>query len=84
MNVPRCSNPAIRVIEVPGRKLRYAIPGLRRVIAKLAPSIVVSSEANLNLCTLIAVRTLPRSRQPKFILREVGSPSIAQSDDPYR
>jgi glycosyltransferase involved in cell wall biosynthesis len=77
-------DPAIRVLEVPGKKLRYAIPGLRRVIRDLAPSVVVSSEANLNLCTLIAVRTLARRRRPKLILREVGSPSLAQISDPYR
>ena len=76
-------DPAIRVIEVPGRHLRYAIPGLRRMIRAEAPALVVSSEASLNLCTLIAVRTLPRRCRPKLILREVGSPSIAQRRDPY-
>jgi glycosyltransferase involved in cell wall biosynthesis len=77
-------DPAVRVVEVPGRQLRYAIPGLRRIIRAMAPAVVVSSEANLNLCTLIAVRTLPRRRRPKLVLREVGSPSIAQHHDPYR
>jgi hypothetical protein len=43
-------DPAIRVVEVPGRQLRYAIPGLRRVIRAEAPAVVVSSEASLNLC----------------------------------
>jgi glycosyltransferase involved in cell wall biosynthesis len=77
-------DPAISVVEVPGRKLRYAIPGLRRLIRGVAPDIVVSSEACLNLCTLVAVRTLPRRSRPKLVLREVGSPSIAQYHDPYR
>jgi glycosyltransferase involved in cell wall biosynthesis len=77
-------DPAIRVVEVPGRQLRYAVPGLRRVIAAMAPRLVVSSEAGLNLCTLVAVRTLPRHGRPKLVLREVGSPSIAQYRDPYR
>lgn len=77
-------DPAIRITEVPGRQLRYAIPGLRRMIGTAAPALVVSSEASLNLCTLIAVRTLPRRRRPKLILREVGSPSIAERHDPYR
>ena len=81
-------DPAISVVEVPGRHLRYAIPGLRRLIRGMAlgdmpPSVVLSSEASLNLCTLIAVRTLPRRSRPKLVLREVGSPSIAQDHDPY-
>lgn len=76
-------DPAIRVVQVPGGKLRYAIPGLRRAIRTLAPGIVVSSEAALNLCALIAVRTLPRPDRPKLVLREVGSPSVAQHNDPY-
>lgn len=77
-------DPALRVVEIPGRHLRYAIPGLRRVIRAEAPAVVVSSEANLNLCTLIAARSLPRQSRPKVILREVGSPSIALCRDPYR
>jgi len=81
-------DPAISVVEVPGRHLRYAIPGLRRLIRDMAlgdtpSSVVLSSEASLNLCTLIAVRTLPRRSRPKLVLREVGSPSIAQDHDPY-
>jgi glycosyltransferase involved in cell wall biosynthesis len=76
-------DPVIRVTAVPGRQIRYAIPGLRRLIRAMAPDLVISSEAALNLCTLIAVRTLSRGRRPKLILREVGSPSIAQHRDPY-
>jgi len=76
-------DPAIRVIPVPGRHMRYAIPGLRRAIRDLAPRVVISSESGLNLCTLIAARTLPRRNRPKIVLREVGSPSIAQYRDPY-
>ncbi len=77
-------DPAIRVAEVPGRHLRNAIPGLRRAIRAAAPAVVISSEASLNLCTLIATRTLPRRSRPKLLLREVGSPSIALDRDPYR
>lgn len=76
-------DPSIRVIEVSGGKLRYAIPDLRRAIRALAPAVVLSSEANLNLCALLAVRTLPRGSRPKLVLREVSSPSIAQHRDPY-
>lgn len=76
-------DPAIHVTEVPGRKLRYAIPGLRRLMRDMAPAVVISSEAGLNLCTLVAVRTLPRHSRPKLVLREVGSPSVARHRDPY-
>jgi glycosyltransferase involved in cell wall biosynthesis len=77
-------DPAVCVTAIPGRQLRYAIPGLRHVIRHIEPAVVVSSEAGLNLCTLIAVRSMPRRHRPKLILREVGSPSIAQHRDPYR
>lgn len=77
-------DPSIRILQVPGRKLRYAIPGLRYAISKLAPAIVLSSEASLNLCTLAAVRLLAGRDRPKLVLREVGSPSIARHRDPYR
>ena len=77
-------DPSIRVIEVPGRKLRYAVPGLYWAIGSMAPALVISAEANLNLCTLIAVRSLSRLNRPKLVLREVGSPSIGQYRDPYR
>ena len=79
----RLLDPSITVVEVPGTKIRYAVPGLRRLVRDLAPAAIVSSEAALNLCTLIAVRTLPRRQRPKLVLREVGSPSIAQHRDPY-
>jgi hypothetical protein len=75
-------DPAVDVVEVPGRQLRYAIPGLRRVIRAIAPAVVVGSEASLNLCLLIAVRSLLRQSRPKVMLREVGSPSVAQYHDP--
>jgi glycosyltransferase involved in cell wall biosynthesis len=76
-------DPMITVVEVPGRQMRYAIPGLRRLIRDVASRVVISSESGLNLFTLIAVRTLPRQNRPKLVLREVGSPSIALYRDPY-
>jgi glycosyltransferase involved in cell wall biosynthesis len=79
----RLLDPAIRVVQAPGRQLRYAVPGLRRLIRDTAPAVVISSEASLNLCTLVAVRTLPPASRPKLVLREVGSPSIALHRDPY-
>ena len=77
-------DPAIPVTVIPGPHLRYAVPGLRQVIRVIEPAVIVSSEAALNLCTLIAVRTVPRRSRPKLVLREVGSPSIALHRDPYR
>jgi len=74
---------AVAVAEIPGRQIRYAVPGLRQAIRDLGPAAIVSSEASLNLCTLVAVRTLPRRSRPKLVLREVGSPSLAQDHDPY-
>lgn len=76
-------DPSVRTIEIPGRRIRYAIPGLRRLIRTLAPRLVISSESNLNLCSLAAVRLLPRASRPRLVLREVGSPSVAQERDPY-
>jgi glycosyltransferase involved in cell wall biosynthesis len=76
-------DPAVRVVEIPGRRIRYALPGLRRLIPAINPRLVLSSESNLNLWTLAAVRSLPRRRRPKLILREVGSPTVARQYDPY-
>jgi glycosyltransferase involved in cell wall biosynthesis len=61
--------------------MRYAVPGLRRSIRALAPSIVVSSGIpSLNLATLVAVRTLPSGQRPKVVLREAAVPSMARHD----
>jgi glycosyltransferase involved in cell wall biosynthesis len=76
-------DPSIPVVEVPGGQIRYAVLGLRRSLRDLRPAAVISSEASLNLCTLIAARTLPRRKRPKVVLREVGSPSFAERHDPY-
>lgn len=74
-------DPAVDVVIVPGHRMRYAVPGLRRVIRTLAPSVVVSSGIpSLNLATLVAVRTLARGRRPKVVLREAAVPSMARQD----
>jgi glycosyltransferase involved in cell wall biosynthesis len=74
-------DPAVRVIIVPERRMRYAIPALRRVIRTLAPAIVASSGIpSLNLATLLAVRMLSRRHRPKLILREAAVPSMARLD----
>jgi glycosyltransferase involved in cell wall biosynthesis len=76
-------DPSIPVTGIPGGQLRYAIPGLRRAMRMIGPTVIVSSEAALNLCTLIAARTIARDNRPKIVLREVGSPSVARHRDPY-
>jgi glycosyltransferase involved in cell wall biosynthesis len=76
-------DPAIPVIPIPGQRIRYALPGLRRAMRALVPRTVLSSESNLNLWTLAAARSLPRAARPRVVLREVGSPSVAQRHDPH-
>jgi hypothetical protein len=77
-------DPAVRVVIVPRRQIRYAIPDLRRIIRTLAPAVVVSSGIpSLNLATLIAVRTLSRRCRPKLALREGAVPSMAGRDPPF-
>ena len=74
-------DPAIRVVVLPRRQIRYAIPSLRRTIKALAPAVVVASGIpSLNLISLISVRTLPRSCRPKLVLREGAVPSMARYD----
>jgi glycosyltransferase involved in cell wall biosynthesis len=75
-------DPTVRVVVVPGRRIRYAVPGLRRVIRAIEPRLVLSS-GTTNLPTLLAVRTLPAGSRPKLVLREVSVPSMARHD-PYR
>src|SRR5262245_31415579 len=60
----------IRVITVPVRRLRYAIPGLKRVVRAVAPRAVLSS-GTANLPTLVAV--------PPCRGRSVRSSSCARS-----
>jgi glycosyltransferase involved in cell wall biosynthesis len=74
-------DPAVEVIVVPERRIRNSIPALRRAIRALAPDVVASSGIpSLNLATLVAVRTLPRGKRPKVVLREAAVPSMARHD----
>jgi glycosyltransferase involved in cell wall biosynthesis len=74
-------DPAVRVVDVSAHRMRYAVPALRRAIDAVKPAVVVSSGIpSLNLATLVAVRTLPRARRPKLILREAAVPSMAHLD----
>jgi glycosyltransferase involved in cell wall biosynthesis len=74
-------DPAVCVTPVRAARMRYAVVALRQAIACLAPTIVVSSGVpSLNLVTLLAVRSLGRTRRPKLVLREGAVPSLARLD----
>ena len=74
-------DPTVRVVVVPERRIRYAVPALRRLIRTLAPTVIGSlGIPSLNLATLLAVRTLPREKRPKLVLREAAVPSMARHD----
>jgi glycosyltransferase involved in cell wall biosynthesis len=75
-------DPAVRVVEIAGGRIRYALAAFRRAFRMLAPRLVLSSESSLNLCCIAAARSLPRAERPKIVLREVASPSAAQKFDP--
>lgn len=76
-------SPEVPIITVEAAQLRTAIPALRRTVDALRPRVVMSSEAAANVVTFAAVRSLPQARRPLLLLREVASPSIARSADPY-
>lgn len=74
-------DPAVRIVVVGERRIRYAFPTLHRALRSLAPKVVLSSGVpSLNLVTLLAVRTLPRRERPKLVLRENSVPSMARHD----
>jgi len=74
-------DPAVRIVVVGERRIRYVLPALRRTLRSLAPAVVLSSGVpSLNLVTLLAVRTLPREARPKLVLRENSVPSMACHD----
>lgn len=75
--------PGVAIVEVPGRKIRWALPGLRRELAARRPFAVVSAEAASNLLAVLAVRSLPRRLRPRAILREVSSATVSQRMDPF-
>jgi glycosyltransferase involved in cell wall biosynthesis len=76
-------DPAVKVVEIPSNRIRYAIFGIGQLLRANAPRLLLCSGAHLNLSSLAAVRLLPRSARPKLILREVESPSIAQDRNPH-
>jgi len=74
-------DPAVRIVAVGERRIRYALPALRRTLRSLAPRVVLSSGVpSLNLMTLLTVRTLPWHARPKLVLRENSVPSMARHD----
>lgn len=74
-------DPAVRIVVVGQPRIRYAFRALQRILRSLAPNIVLSSGVpSLNLLTVLAVRTLPRSTRPKLVLRENSVPSMARHD----
>ena len=76
--------PGIEIVPVAAHSLKAAIPAFRRLFMTLAPSdVVLSSEAAQNAVAFLAHASLPRSRRPKLLLREVASPSLAKASDPY-
>jgi glycosyltransferase involved in cell wall biosynthesis/peptidoglycan/xylan/chitin deacetylase (PgdA/CDA1 family) len=76
-------SPAVPVIHVRASSLRACLPALRATILRLAPQVVLSSEAAQNVMTALTFATLPQSTRPRLILREVTSPSHARLHDPY-
>jgi glycosyltransferase involved in cell wall biosynthesis len=75
-------DPRIDIVTIPGRQVRYALPGLIKVLRDVAPGVVLSSEASLNVLSLAAVRLLRARLRPKLVMREVSSPTPAQADSP--
>jgi len=74
-------DPAVRIIVVGERRIRYAFPLLHWTLRSLAPKVVLSSGVpSLNLLTLLVVRALPRHARPKLVLRENSVPSMARHD----
>lgn len=74
----------VAIVPIAGGKLRSAVPGLRRALIVRGPDVLIAAEAAPNLVALVAARLLPKDIRPRIVLREVGSPSIAQQLDPYR
>lgn len=73
----------VKIVPFAGGKLRSAVPALRRALIMHEPDVLISAEAAPNLVALLAARLLPKDLRPRVMLREVGSPSIAQRLDPY-
>jgi glycosyltransferase involved in cell wall biosynthesis len=77
-------DPAISLVQLSAGSLKAAIPAFRRAFAKLGPGgLILSSEAAQNVVAFLAHASLLRAARPKLLLREVTSPSIARTTDPY-
>ncbi|TRL37784.1 glycosyltransferase [Rhizobium straminoryzae] len=68
-----------------GEKLRLAAagPALRRLLSQTPPRALVASEAGANALVSLVASTLPRHKRPFILLREVATPSVAVTGDPY-
>jgi glycosyltransferase involved in cell wall biosynthesis len=74
-------SPAVPIVVIGERRMRYAIMALRRALLSAAPAVVVSSGIpSLNLLTLLAARTLLPGQRPKVVIRENAVPSMARHD----
>jgi glycosyltransferase involved in cell wall biosynthesis len=74
----------VAIVPISGGKLRSAVPGLRRALIDRRAHTLISAEAAPNLVAILAARMVPPRLRPRIVLREVGSPSIAERLDPYR
>ncbi len=73
----------VPVVAVGAAQLRSAGPALRRTLAAVRPRVLLSSEAAANCVAFLAARSLPKASRPVILLREVTSPSMARTVDPY-
>ena len=76
--------PGVEVVQLPSRSLKTSVAAFRRAFARFGPQdLLLSSEAAQNVVAFAAHATLARIGRPKLLLREVTSPSLARTSDPY-
>lgn len=66
------------------RRMATALPALRTMMLRHRPAAVIASEAAANGLLVVAAQSMPKSRRPAVILREVAAPALARHHDPYR